>query len=465
MTAVRQWTCHASGGRIYSVGRRRSGGPALRVYTVSSSVCRSLSREAAHVSDSPSGPQKFTRAELYEKAWTEPMATLGPKLGLSDTGLRKICEKHHIPTPPRGYWAKVAVGQRIKRPPLPKLPAAMRGSEETLIVFHQPPRPAPRELVAQQAEDYSPAGVRRRFEAAPENRIVVPAILEQPHALVASSVLLLRKAKVDEDLRLRTRGLTCVALKVSLSAVDRSLRIYDALFKALEARGHRVALVTKDNETSTVVHVDGEQVGIEIQEHLTRTEVPPLRPQTGWYSKRYVWEATGRLTFVLTESFLIVRGKWSDGARQNLDEMLNDIVVGLGEAADAMKVRRESFERAERDRQAAEAKRLEAEGRARPERGKARALQLAVRSLQQSLAVRDYVSAMRAAADAANLPTEHEMRAWLEWAEGYADLLDPTKDLRVPDDPDPNAEYRNAWNSASPESERSSWWQRPWYNR
>jgi hypothetical protein len=417
------------------------------------------------VTDSPSGPQKFTRAELYEKVWAEPMATLGPKLGLSDTGLRKTCERYHIPTPPRGYWAKVAVGQRMKRLPLPKLPAAMRGNAETVIVFHQPPRPAPKEMALQQVEDDSPAGVRRRFEAAPENRIVVPAILEQPHPLVAGSVLLLRKAKVDEDLRLRTRGMKCVALKVTLSAVDRALRLYDALLKALESRGHRVALVTKDNETTTVVYIDGEQVGLEIQEQVTRTEVPPLKPQTGWYSKKYVWEPTGRLTIALTESYLSVRGKWSDGTRQNLDEMLNDIVVGLGDAADAIKSRREAFERAERERQAAEAKRREVEERARRERAKARTLQQEVRYLQQSLAVRDYVDSMRAAAAAANLPPEHELFAWLTWAEGYADRLDPTKDLKVPDDPDPHAEYRTAWNSPSPEPERSSWWQRPWYNR
>ncbi len=417
------------------------------------------------LSDSPSGPQKFTRAELYEKAWAEPMATLGPKLGLSDTGLRKICDKYHIPTPPRGYWAKVAVGQRIKRPPLPKLPAGMRSSEETVIVFHQPPRPAPTALVAQQAEDDSPAGMRRRFEAALENRIVVSAILEQPHALVASSVLLLRKAKVDEDLRLRTGGMKCVALKVSLSAVDRALRIYDALFKALEARSHRVTLVTKENETSTVVHVDGEQVGIEIQEQVTRTEVPPLKPQTGWYSKRYAWEATGRLSLMLTEPYLNVRGKWGDGARQSLDDILNEVVAGFGDAADAIKARREAQERAERERQAAEEKRRAAEERAQRERAKARALQQDVRCLQQTRAIRDYVDAMRSAAEAAMLSPDHDLFAWLAWADGYADRLDPTKDLTVPKDPDPHAEYRSAWNSPSPEPERNSWWQRPWYNR
>lgn len=411
------------------------------------------------------GVIRLTRSELYETVWSEAMATLGPKFGLSDTGLRKVCAKHHIPTPPRGYWAKVAVGQRIKRPPLLKLPAAMRGSEETVVAFRQSPRPAPKDPDQVLVEDNTPAGIRRRLEAAPENRIVVSDMLERPHALVASSVVLLRKAKVDEDLRLRTRGMKCVALKVSLSAVDRALRLYDALFKALEARGHRVELVSKDGEMTTVVHVDGETVGIEIQEHVTRTEVPPLTPPTGWYVKRYVWDASGRLSLVLTESYLSVRSKWSDGARQQLHEMLNDVVVGIGQAADAMKARREAFERAERERLAAEAKRRDDEERARRERSRVRALQQDVRHLQQALAVREYVVSMRAAAEAAELSPDHELFAWLAWAERHADLLDPTKALRVPDDPDPHAEYRTAWNSPSPEPERTSWWPRPWYNR
>jgi hypothetical protein len=417
------------------------------------------------MSDLPSGPQRLTRAELYEQVWTEPMATLGPKLGLSDTGLRKVCARHHIPTPPRGYWAKVAVGQRIKRPPLLKLSAAMRGNEEMVISFKQSPRPAPMDLDQVVVDDHTPAGIRRRFEAAPENRIVMSDILEHPHALVGSSVVLLRKAKVDEDLRLRTRGMKCVALKVSLSAVDRALRLYDALFKALEARGHRVELVTKDGEPTTVVHVDGETVRLEIQEHVTRTEVPPLTPPAGWYVKRYVWQASGRLSLILTESYLNVRSKWRDGARQQLHEMLNDVVVGIGQAADAMKARREAVERAQRERLAAEATRREDEERVRRERSRVRALQHDVRCLQQSLAVRDYVEAMRAAVDAAELPPDHELFAWLAWAERHADLLDPTKALRVPDDPDPRAEYRTAWNSPSLDPERTSWFPGPWYNR
>src|SRR6266568_4813923 len=34
-------------------------------------------------------------------------------------GLPKICEKPDIPTPPLGYWPKLAQGKRVKWPPLP----------------------------------------------------------------------------------------------------------------------------------------------------------------------------------------------------------------------------------------------------------------------------------------------------------------------------------------------------------
>jgi hypothetical protein len=60
-------------------------------------------------------------------------------------------------------------------------------------------------------------------------------------------------------------------------------------------------------------------------------------------------------------------------------------------------------------------------------------------------------------------PAASSTAAWV--TPGPADGLDPTRDLRVPDDPDPHAEYRTAWTSPSPEFERSSWWQRPWCNR
>jgi hypothetical protein len=46
-----------------------------------------------------------TRGELYELIWQTPMTKLAKSFGMSDVGLRKICKKNGIPTPPLGYWA------------------------------------------------------------------------------------------------------------------------------------------------------------------------------------------------------------------------------------------------------------------------------------------------------------------------------------------------------------------------
>jgi len=49
---------------------------------------------------------KLSREELFDEVWTDPISTLAKKYGLSDVGLAKICKRHSIPLPGRGYWAK-----------------------------------------------------------------------------------------------------------------------------------------------------------------------------------------------------------------------------------------------------------------------------------------------------------------------------------------------------------------------
>ena len=66
---------------------------------------------------------QFTREKLYDLVWSEPMSTLSATFDISDVGLAKKCRRLDIPYPGRGYWAKKAAGQRVKRTPLPALPA------------------------------------------------------------------------------------------------------------------------------------------------------------------------------------------------------------------------------------------------------------------------------------------------------------------------------------------------------
>lgn len=60
----------------------------------------------------------YDRKELYEAIWSTPATALAKKLGLSDVGLAKICNRYDIPRPGRGYWAKHAVGMKQPQPKL-----------------------------------------------------------------------------------------------------------------------------------------------------------------------------------------------------------------------------------------------------------------------------------------------------------------------------------------------------------
>ena len=59
------------------------------------------------------------RSALYELVWTKPVTELAKEFGISDVALAKRCRSIKIPLPPRGYWARVAAGQKPRRPALP----------------------------------------------------------------------------------------------------------------------------------------------------------------------------------------------------------------------------------------------------------------------------------------------------------------------------------------------------------
>src|SRR5688572_19124977 len=62
--------------------------------------------------------QRLTRQEMYDLVWSVPTSKLSERFGLSGRGLAKLCERHDIPVPERGWWAKTAAGQNVERAPL-----------------------------------------------------------------------------------------------------------------------------------------------------------------------------------------------------------------------------------------------------------------------------------------------------------------------------------------------------------
>jgi len=74
---------------------------------------------------------RLDRTALFDRVWSEPVEKLAKAWGLSGRGLAKVCQRLKIPVPPRGYWAKVQHGQRMRRPRLPEL---QPGEAEEIVV-------------------------------------------------------------------------------------------------------------------------------------------------------------------------------------------------------------------------------------------------------------------------------------------------------------------------------------------
>lgn len=81
--------------------------------------------------DSPSkAGRSLSRRDLHRQVWTRPLAAVAGDLGLSRSGLSKICDRLLIPVPPRGYWTTARLAAPPGPPPLPPDAAA----PETVVV-------------------------------------------------------------------------------------------------------------------------------------------------------------------------------------------------------------------------------------------------------------------------------------------------------------------------------------------
>lgn len=63
--------------------------------------------------------REFTRKELHDLVWSQPMRAIAQSIGISDVALAKHCKKANIPVPSRGYWARHQAGKRTFQVELP----------------------------------------------------------------------------------------------------------------------------------------------------------------------------------------------------------------------------------------------------------------------------------------------------------------------------------------------------------
>lgn len=383
----------------------------------------------------------MTRQELYDLIWSEPARTIAPRFGISDVALSKLCEKHEIPQPPRGYWAKREAGKSV-----PKFPLSPRGlgiSDTVTVGRHVHwSYGTPIDLIR---ADLGPApAFAETLDAVTERvrklvgKVTVSRDLSRAHHNVQT---LLR----DDDKR-RTVWLS----KSYRSSFDaplfdspfdkRRLRMMNGLMLALARLGCKPTLSRKKDPEQIDYKVGHMSLALKVDE--------PGYSRSGWRSDRDMAKAasTGMKVSIMPRPDSI-QAEWQDKGDYKIEDHVAEIVVMAlvaGEAAYRQQevchyhwlVERkaqliEEGRKATVERERKERERLEAERKARID-----GLLSAAARHRQANDIRDYVASVRSAKVAV---TEDQLERWAAWALRQADDLDPLVEFSVDVDGTHNA--------------------------
>jgi hypothetical protein len=358
---------------------------------------------------------ELTREGLYQRVWTTPATRLAEEFGISDVALGKICRRMDVPKPPLGYWRKIETGHEKHIPPLPE------PNENTLTSVYITPHFQTDQLATQDPR------VRERLaaERLPENRIKVLETLNDPHPLVA--LFLRRRENVgqgDETEPSDERD-SLLNIEVSDGTLDRSLRIMDAVLKALEARGYKVKVSRDHWEKATRVYctdVDAEaQISLSESYREVERELTPAERKKPPYliDNRLITVPSGKLIFKVKGRWVETKW-WKDKKLDRLESRLNEVVAGIITKLENLRLE-ELAKKEEKRRQEEEQRRREEEQARRDQ------LHRDVAAWRKSEDIRAYLRAYeeKLLRERGEIALGSEEDLWLKWARRYADHLDP----------------------------------------
>ena len=361
--------------------------------------------------------EEYNRGVILGEVWAEPMSKVAPRYGMSDVGLKKLCARLQIPTPGRGFWAKVKAGRGV--PPIPTL-KAFKGNPRHLVRTINP-SPVGRQML--ESEDARITALLS-YDLDPANKITVSSKGTRWHPMVITT-----KDALDTPHN-AGRGLPSphgegLDISVSSGLRTRALRLANALVKAIEKRGFKVIPGTRHLE----LNVFGEPFSLSIVEPNRRSDYAPTKQELAakargeWtYWPRYVFTPSGRLE-VRCNGITV-----KDGTHQAVEDQLSKLIIAIAIAIaiarrsiNMLRSRKESA----RDEEQRLLKRAEAAARKVAQEEEIRRLEelkQSALSWQQAQLIRTYVVALEATA------RSDAEKQYVEWAKAKADWLDPTLD-------------------------------------
>ena len=383
---------------------------------------------------------QFTRQELYDLVWAEPMKTVSARFGLTDVGLAQACRRADIPLPERGYWAKLRAGKKVHQRPLPPRGLGMtdgvvvgatsyygshaRQDDDEIVASDPQPPVFERDISEVEAEVRTGVG-----------RVTVPNSLSKAHHHIAKLL------DADEQRRINAIGKPFVWDKPLFDTPfeRRRLRIINAIFTAVQRYGMKPTLSGKEARTLGV-QVNDQFVSFSVDDSKADISAHP-----SYYEKPR--KPSGRMKVVILSwrSSDHMRMSWEDVDDNPVEKAITDIVVELITAGERQY--REAMEYSyewtlqrkakiieDRRREKEEAERKERERQERLEKERVDGLLADAAALRKAQDIRAYVEEIKTLVE-----TESpDLQEWATWALAQADRIDPVVSGR----------YRDAMNVA-----------------
>lgn len=354
------------------------------------------------------------RDELYEQVWKIPLREIARAYGLADVELAKICKRLDVPRPPQGHWVRVQHGQAVARVPLPPLAPGMT---DHLVVS------------GETRVDKPPAA------RLPATKISIVDNVTGPHPALRT---LMKQLGPDYRHRyiqvVRYPGQS--TLRVSKASEKRAVQILDALCRWLSGNGYTVETVehpTDERHHMLAVGHDDMRFRISLVERLKQVaHVPTAKEKAD--AARYSFMRPPKMDLVPTGKFVLeflqddawphAYGTWKDG-QHTIEEQLDEAVVRIpGIFLEIEGAKRARVEAVRREQEAALVREEEAK--------RAHYVAALVDDLDEMAArwkhahdIREFVIAAESALLATADGDPSGRRAWVEWARGYADSIDP----------------------------------------
>jgi hypothetical protein len=222
--------------------------------------------------------------------------------------------------PPRGYWARKALG---KEDPIPPLPVSHSGREVIAISKWQ--APAGGVGVPQQVQSLLDGEQRARpIPVNPHRRLKHRGVLHARDVLKA--------ATPDERGIVRTpRHLELLDIRVAPASTRRALAIVDTWLDACLARGYPVEANRERRPRAQALDT---WFSLRVYERANRVPAPTptqlarAKRARPWRTDLQVFEPTGRLDMVLTEQTWDIH-EWHETQSRRVEDQLHEVIAEM----------------------------------------------------------------------------------------------------------------------------------------